>query len=90
MGERDEFTSVRAVLYLLLQILMTCNRISSLSQLSLVVTELEDLLFRGCAATKSTGKKNDYDRSAYNTYARDVKVGFHKLYMFSYVHAKPE
>jgi len=65
-------------------------RISSLSQLSLVVTELEDLLFRGCAATKPTGKKNDYDRSAYNTYARDVKVGFHKLYMFSYVHAKPE
>lgn len=64
-------------------------RISSLSLLSSVVTELEDLLIRGCAPIK-TGKKKDYDRSAYDTYARDVKSGFHKLYMFTYVLAKPE
>ena len=74
-----------------LKILMICNRISSLSRLSLVVSDLEDLLIRGCAPIKPTGsKKNDYDRSAYNTYARDVKAGFHKLYMFSYALAKPE
>ena len=90
MGERDEFTSVRTVLYLLLQVLNDLHRVSSLSQLSRVVTDLEDLLIRDCAPTKPTGKKNDYDRSAYDTYARDVKVGFHKLYMFSYVLAKPE
>jgi len=65
-------------------------RISSLPLLSLVATELEDLLIRGCAPIKPTTKKNDYDRSAYNTYARDVKAGFHKLYMFCYVLAKPE
>lgn len=90
MGERDEFTSVRTVLFLLPQIFMICNRISSLPLLSLVVTELEDLLIRGCAPVKPTGKKNDYDRSIYNTYAQDVKVGFHKLYMFSYALVKPE
>lgn len=66
------------------------NRISSLPLLSLAVTELEDLLIRGRAPIKPTGKKEDYDRSAYNTYARDVKVGFQKLYMFSYALAKPE
>ena len=92
MGERDEFTSVRAVLCCLsyLRVLMICNRISSLPLLSLVATELEDLLIRGCAPIKPTTKKNDYDRTAYNTYARDVKAGFHKLYMFCYVLAKPE
>ena len=66
------------------------NRISSLPLLSLVVSDLEDLLIRDCPPTKPTSKKNDYDRSAYNTYARDVKAGFHKLYMFSYALAKPE
>jgi len=65
-------------------------RISSLSLLSLVVTELEDLLIRGSAPIKPTSKKSDYDRSAYNAYARDVKVGFQKFYMFSYALAKPE
>jgi len=65
-------------------------RISSLSLLSLAVTELEDLLIRGCLPIKLGSKEEDYDRSAYNTYSRDVKVGFQKLYMFSYVLAKPE
>jgi DCN1-like protein 4/5 len=73
-------------------VLKICHRVSSLPLLSLVATELEDLLIRGCAPVKSTGKKNDYDRSVYNTYARlgDVKAGFQKLYMFCYVLAKPE
>lgn len=65
-------------------------RISSLSMLSLVVKELEDLLIRGNAPIKPMGKKEEYDRSAYNTYAKDVKVGFNKFYMFSYALAKPE
>jgi DCN1-like protein 4/5 len=65
-------------------------RISSLSLLSLAVTELEDLLIRDRAPLKPTGRKEDYDRSAYNTYARDVRSSFHKLYKFSYVLAKPE
>ncbi|KAF8810102.1 hypothetical protein BYT27DRAFT_6501356 [Phlegmacium glaucopus] len=65
-------------------------RISSLSPLSLAVTELEDLLIRGSAPVKPTSKKEEYDRSVYNTYARDVKAGFRKLYMFSYALAKPE
>ena len=69
---------------------MTYDRISSLSSLSLVVTELEDLLIHGRAPLKQTGKKDDYDRSAYDTYARDVRAGFRKLYMFSYALAKPE
>lgn len=69
---------------------MICNRISSLPLLLLVATELEDLLIRGCAPVKPTSKKYDYDRSAYNTYARDVKASFHKLYTFCYVLAKPE
>ena len=85
-------SSLRCVLCCLscLRVLTICNRISSLPLLSLVATELEDLLIRGCAPVKQTGKKNDYDRSAYNAYARDVKAGFHKLYMFCYVLAKPE
>jgi DCN1-like protein 4/5 len=93
---RDEWvkwtSSLRYVLccHSCLRVLMVCNRISSLPLLLLAVTELEDLLFRGCAPVKPTGKKNDYDRSAYNTYARDVKAGFHKLYMFCYLLAKPE
>ena len=91
MGERDEFTSVRITsLYLRQQPLMPCNRISSLTLLSLAVAELEDLLIRGCVPVKPTSKKDDYDRSTYNTYARDVKVGFQKLYMFAYALAKPE
>jgi len=65
-------------------------RISSLPVLSLAVTELEDLLIRGSVPIKPTNKKDDYDRSAYNTCARDVKAGFQKLYMFSYALAKPE
>lgn len=85
-------STLRCVLCCLscLMVLMICNRVSSLPLLSLVVTELEDLLIRGCAPVKLTSKKNDYDRSAYNMYARDVKAGFHKLYMFCYVLAKPE
>jgi DCN1-like protein 4/5 len=78
------------MLYFLQQVLMTRIRVSSLSPLSLVVTELEDLLIRDRAPIKPTGKKEDYDRSAYNNYARDVKAGFHKLYMFSFALAKPE
>jgi len=69
---------------------MTFNRISSLPLLSLAVTELEDLLIHGSAPIKPTGRREDYDRSAYNSYARDVKAGFQKFYMFSYALAKPE
>lgn len=69
---------------------MTCDRISSLLLLSLAVTELEALLIHGCAPVKPTTKKDDYDRSAYNSYARDVKSSFRKLYMFSYALVKPE
>ena len=89
MGDRDEFAPVCTVLSLL-PLSTHGNRVSSLPLLSLVATELEDLLIRGCAPVKTTGKKNDYDRSAYNAYARDVKAGFHKLYMFCYALAKPE
>ena len=85
-------SSLRCVLCCLSypRVLMICDRISSLPLLSLVATELEDLLIHGCAPVKPTSKKNEYDRSAYNTYARDVKAGFQKLYMFCYVLAKPE
>jgi len=65
-------------------------RISSLSLLSLAVTELGDLLICGCAPIKPTSKKEDYDRSAYNAYALNLKASFQKFYMFSYALAKPE
>ncbi|KAJ7168307.1 DUF298-domain-containing protein [Mycena crocata] len=66
-------------------------KISSLSQLSLVVSDLEKLLIQGKPAVKgSAGKKDPYDKFAYNKYAADSKAAFQTLYSYCFNLAKPE
>ncbi|KAJ6500578.1 Cullin binding-domain-containing protein [Mycena sanguinolenta] len=66
-------------------------RISSLSGLSMAVSDLETLLIQGKPAAKgSAGKKDPYDRFAYNKYAADPTAAFQTLYSFCFTLAKQE
>ncbi|KAJ7243383.1 DUF298-domain-containing protein [Mycena haematopus] len=66
-------------------------RISSLSGLSMAVSDLETLLIQGKPAAKGpTGKKDPYDKSAYGKYAADPAAAFQALYSFCFTLAKQE
>jgi len=69
----------------------TTLKVSSVSQISLAITELEELLIHGKPPVKVPAKKDqDYDRTSYFKYSTDVKAAFQKLYAFSFNLAKPE
>jgi len=66
-------------------------KISSLSGLSMAVSDLEMLLIQGKPGAKgSTGKKDPYDKFAYGKYAADPKAAFQTLYLFCFTLAKQE
>jgi len=66
-------------------------KISSLSGISMAVSDLEMLLIQGKPAAKgSTGKKDPYDKFAYGKYAADPQAAFQTLYSFCFALAKPE
>jgi DCN1-like protein 4/5 len=66
-------------------------RISSLSQLSTAVSDLELMLIQSKSTPKgAAGKKAAYDRSAYDKYAADPAAAFQTLYSFCFTLAKPE
>jgi DCN1-like protein 4/5 len=77
------------------------HRVSSLPQLSIAVSDLENLLIRGGQPLKRTssltgtplkkgGVEEPYNRTAYWTYVADQKKAFSKLYTFCFALAKPE
>jgi len=66
-------------------------KVSSVSQISLAMTELEELLIRGKPPVKAATKKDqDYDRTSYFNHSANIKAAFQKLYLFSFSLAKPE
>ncbi|KAJ6488504.1 Cullin binding-domain-containing protein [Mycena vitilis] len=66
-------------------------KISSLPQLSIVVSDLDALLVQGKPNAKgSVGKKDPYDKTAYNKYAADPKAAFQTFYSFCFTLVKPE
>lgn len=67
-------------------------KISSLSQLTIALTDLENLLILGKPSLKKSAKKDQdpYDRTLYYSYADDAKAAFQKFYMFCFSLAKPE
>jgi len=66
-------------------------KISSLSQLAMALTDLENLLISSKPAAKdTTGKKDPYDKFAYRKYAADPKAAFQTLYSYCFTLAKAE
>ncbi|KAJ7184341.1 DUF298-domain-containing protein [Mycena filopes] len=66
-------------------------KISSIPQLSMAISDLDQLLIQGKAAPKATGgKKDPYDKTVYNKYASDPKAAFQTLYTFCFALAKAE
>jgi DCN1-like protein 4/5 len=69
----------------------TTLKVSSVSQISLAITELEELLIQGKPPVKVPAKKDqEYDRTSYFASSTNVKDAFQKLYTFCYNLAKPE
>lgn len=66
------------------------HRVSSVAQISLAVTELDDLLIQGKPTVKTPAKNQEYDRTSYSLYSTNVKAGFQKLYSYTFTLAKPE
>ncbi|PPR05995.1 hypothetical protein CVT26_005717 [Gymnopilus dilepis] len=65
-------------------------KISSVPQIELAISELDDLLIQGKAPVRAAPKNQEYDRSSYFSYSADVKSGFSKLYSYAFALAKPE
>ncbi|KAF7294705.1 Defective in cullin neddylation protein [Mycena indigotica] len=65
-------------------------RISSLPQLAMFASDLEQLLTKGKAPAKSGNKKDPYDRSAISRYTADPKAAFQTFYSYCFSYAKPE
>ncbi|KAF9448907.1 DUF298-domain-containing protein [Macrolepiota fuliginosa MF-IS2] len=63
-------------------------RIPSPQQLSIALTDLENLLIYGKPPIKKT-KTDPYDRTRYYGYASDPKDAFHKLYIYCFMLVKP-
>ncbi|KAF9009457.1 DUF298-domain-containing protein [Cyathus striatus] len=64
-------------------------KISTPAQLSLAVTELNNLLIRDMSPLKKISN-DKYDRTQYVGYAKDTKAAFNKLYLFCFALVKPE